>query len=122
QAPQGADTERRLRRDRGRAGTRATAGNDRAPGYPERCENLSGKPRAKVSRRRAPCFGAWGRRRMRIGIERKVLAVLPLAAIMGAPAAVGQAPFPEGPGRDLLLQVCTQCHAPNRILEADATA
>ncbi len=59
---------------------------------------------------------------MRIGIERKVLAVLPLAAIMGAPAAVGQAPFPEGPGRDLLLQVCTQCHAPNRILEADATA
>lgn len=44
------------------------------------------------------------------------------AALIGAAAASAQTPFPEGPGRDTLLQVCTQCHAPNRILEADATA
>ncbi|HET6629674.1 MAG TPA: hypothetical protein VFG91_07855 [Woeseiaceae bacterium] len=50
------------------------------------------------------------------------VALLPMGILIGAGAALGQAPFPEGPGRDTLLQVCTQCHAPNRILEADATA
>lgn len=59
---------------------------------------------------------------MNVNVHKKLLALLPLAAVMGVTAAVAQAPFPEGPGRDLLLQVCTQCHAPNRILEADATA
>lgn len=60
---------------------------------------------------------------MKIILEwNKAMTLLPLAAMISATAAVGQAPFPEGPGRDLLLQVCTQCHAPNRILEADATA
>jgi len=37
-------------------------------------------------------------------------------------ATRGQDLFPEGPGRDTLFLVCTQCHALNRMTEAELTA
>lgn len=39
-----------------------------------------------------------------------------------APLAVSQESFPEGPGRDTLILVCTQCHALGKMVAAELTA
>jgi competence protein ComEA len=37
------------------------------------------------------------------------------AAQPAAPASPAAAPLPDGPGRDTLIQLCSQCHSPNIV-------
>lgn len=49
-------------------------------------------------------------------------ALLSVLALITAGSISGQEMFPEGKGRDTLFLVCTQCHALNRMTEAELTA
>lgn len=49
-----------------------------------------------------------------------VAAAILLAAVLAwSGRATSQAAFPDEPGRDTLMLVCTQCHSPAKILLAD---
>jgi cytochrome c5 len=52
-------------------------------------------------------------------VRRAQLAAI-LTPFLFVPAAPAQ-DLPEGPGKDLLQNVCTQCHTLNRIIEKKAT-
>lgn len=44
-----------------------------------------------------------------------------LASLALSPPAIGQEQFPDAPGRDTLLLVCTQCHSIGKMALADLT-
>ncbi|HEX6259593.1 MAG TPA: hypothetical protein VFZ51_02990 [Woeseiaceae bacterium] len=48
---------------------------------------------------------------------------LAAAAIMATGAdTLAQNPFPEAPGRDVLVLACSQCHSIGKMVQADLTA
>jgi hypothetical protein len=61
---------------------------------------------------------------MKNGATKKLVAIIVvLATSLGLTTfALSQETFPEGPGRDTLLVVCTQCHSLGKMVTAELTA
>ena len=60
---------------------------------------------------------------MKNGATKKLVAIIVvLATSLGLTTfALSQGTFPEGPGRDTLLVVCTQCHSLGKMVTAELT-
>ena len=59
--------------------------------------------------------------RNRVRILPAIISIL-LVSLGLTTLAVSQESFPEGPGRDTLLLVCTQCHSLGKMVAAELTA
>lgn len=57
-------------------------------------------------------------KRATIGLRAPIIA----ATLAGAAIGTAQTPFPEGPARDTVVVVCSQCHPLTRLLNSELSA